>query len=267
MIGLFDSGVGGMSVFREVARLLPQHGYVYYSDNANCPYGDKSPDFIAGRAREITSLLLSKGCKAIVVACNTATAAAIKQLRQEFHGVPFVGMEPALKPAAASTRSGVVGGLATAATLRSEKYLDGKRKYGTGVRILERVGRGFVELVESGELTGQDAESVVRASVAPLVEGGADTIVLGCTHYPFLMDLIRKVAGPGVEVLDPAPSAARHLIYLMVQHGLLDERSATQALSRIGTGAQVPRNPKVELLSSGDPAALMRVFSLVTEHA
>lgn len=246
MIGIFDSGSGGLSVYREMAKLLPGERYVYYSDNANCPYGDKPREFIIERARAITRLLLDKGCTTVVVACNTATAAAISTLRGEFPGIPFVGMEPAVKPAALGTRSGVIGVLATAGTLKASKYLDTKEKYTDGIRVVEHVGRGFVELVERGVLDGEEAEKTVRASVAPLLEAGADTIVLGCTHYPFLRPVIERVAGPEVKVIDPAPAAARHLADIYPN----------------------PENGKgsVELLSSGSPDSLLKLFKLIQDE-
>lgn len=191
MIGIFDSGTGGLSVFKEIRKLLPEERYIYYSDNAHCPYGEKSREYIIERSREITRFLLGEGCDIIVVACNTATAAAIAVLREEFP-VRFIGMEPAVKPAVKTTRTGVVGVLATAGTLKADKYLNTREKFSEGVKITEHVGQGFVELVEKGCLTGREAEDVVRASLKPLLDEGADRIVLGCTHYPFLWDTIAK---------------------------------------------------------------------------
>ena len=156
-IGIMDSGVGGLSVLREMLRRLPGEDYIYYADNAWCPYGDKSPEFIIERCRSITELMLSRGADAMVLACNTATAAAIASLRAEYD-IPFVGMEPAIKPAVQSTRSGVVGVLATAGTLKGSKYLGTRDRYSGNVKVVEHVGRGFVELVESGTLSGERAE-------------------------------------------------------------------------------------------------------------
>ena len=269
MIGLFDSGSGGLSVLREIVRLLPDEKYVYYSDNAHCPYGEKSPEYIRERCREIVRLLLDKGADIIVVACNTATAAAIQVLREEFP-VRFIGMEPAVKPAALGTRTGVVGVLATAGTLKGSKYLTTKGNFEDGCTIVEHVGQGFVELVENGDLEGEATEEVVRTSLQPLLDAGADTIVLGCTHYPFLLPVLRKLAGPGVRFIDPAPAVARHLIYVMVQERLLSEREATRALAKVielaekeAMGQKRPplgTAPSIELISSGDPAPLQRMF-------
>lgn len=225
MIGIFDSGTGGLSVFKEIRKLLPEERYIYFSDNAHCPYGEKSREYIIERSREITRFLLDKGCDIIVVACNTATAAAIAVLREEFP-VRFIGMEPAVKPAVKSTRTGVVGVLATAGTLKADKYLNTREKFSEGVKITEHVGQGFVELVEKGCLTGREAEDVVRASLKPLLDEGADRIVLGCTHYPFLWDTIAKIASElyperGIEIIDPAPAVARHLLETMKTEGLI----------------------------------------------
>ena len=250
MIGIFDSGVGGLSVFREIKKVLPEQSYIYYSDNAHCPYGEKSREYIIDRAREITRFLLGKGCEIIVVACNTATAAAIKTLREEFP-VKFIGMEPAIKPAAHMTRTGVVGVLATAGTLKATKYIDTREKWAADVRIVEHIGQGFVELVENGKVCGPEAEEVVKASLLPLLEAGADTIVLGCTHYPFLIGTISKVAGERfperpVTVIDPAPAVARHLQEVMHEEGIAQS---------------APSGYSIELHSSGDPAGLLKTFS------
>ena len=243
-IGIFDSGIGGLSVYREIRKLLPAEHYFYFADNAFCPYGTKSQAFIRERAREIAELLVRRGADILVVACNTATAAAIATLRAELSEAPsapvlewsdgrldhlcFIGMEPAVKPAALGTKSGVIGVLATAGTLAASKYLNTRGLYEDEVRIVEHVGQGFVELVEAGELSGGHAESVVRESLTPLLEAGADTIVLGCTHYPFLLDTLRKVADEftgkagrtPVRFIDPAPAVARQLLKVMDREGI-----------------------------------------------
>jgi glutamate racemase len=225
MIGIFDSGVGGLSVFREIRKLLPEERYIYYSDNAHCPYGEKSREYIIDRAREITRLLLSEGADIIVVACNTATAAAIATLREEFQ-IRFIGMEPAVKPAAMSTKTGVVGVLATAGTLKADKYLNTREKWAEGVKIAEHVGQGFVELVEKGCTSGPEAEGVVTESLKPLLDEGADRIVLGCTHYPFLSETISKTAAiiapeRDIKIIDPAPAVAKHLLEIMKENRLI----------------------------------------------
>lgn len=244
MIGIFDSGVGGLSVFREIRKILPGQSYIYYSDNAHCPYGEKSKEYIIERSRAITDFLLSKGAEIIVIACNTATAAAINTLRKEYPDIRFIGTEPAIKPAISMTRSGVVGVLATAGTLKAEKYRNTKELANGKVTVAEHIGKGFVELVESGQTSGPDAEELVRASVLPLVEEGADVIVLGCTHYPFLLDLIQKAAGKDVKIINPAPAIARHLAEVMAEENIPPTDLA-------GDG-----NNRISLYSSGDRTAL-----------
>lgn len=245
MIGIFDSGVGGLSVFREIRKQLPEENYIYYSDNAHCPYGEKSKEYITERARTITKFLISKGADIIVVACNTATAAAISTLRNEFD-IPFIGMEPAVKPAAAKTKSGIVGVLATAGTLKAEKYLTTRGKYAEEVRFVEHVGEGFVELVERGALKGEEAETIVRRSLLPLLEAGADTIVLGCTHYPFLAETIAKVASEfcperEISIIDPAPAVAKHLMEIMEEHRLIRNDGFSVELNSSGNEDNLTR--------------------------
>ena len=245
-IGVFDSGSGGLSVLREIRKILPHERYVYFSDNAHCPYGEKSREYITDRARAITEEMLSRGAVAIVIACNTATAAAISTLRAEY-SVPFVGMEPAVKPAALGTKSGVIGVLATAGTLVSSKYLDTRGLYEGSVRSAEHVGKGFVELVEFLELDGPRAEQIVRESLQPLLDQGADTIVLGCTHYPFLLPLMQRIAPAGVRFIDPAPAVARRLKDVLSRAGIPEDT---------GPGS-------VELLSSGPSDTLKKLFSTI----
>ena len=250
-VGIFDSGLGGLSVYRELVKLLPGAHYLYYADSAFCPYGEKSPGQICDRACHITDFFLEKGADIIVVACNTATAAAIATLRERYPQVPFVGMEPAVKPAALGTRSGVVGVLATAGTLKASKYLKTRGLYEDNVRIAEHVGKGFVELVEKGILDGPEAEATVRASVQPLLDQGADTLVLGCTHYPFLRPVIERIAGPSVQVIDPAPAVAR-------QTQLLLERAGVPAAAA---------SARTELYSSGDLSTLERMYHLLVKQS
>ena len=243
MIGIFDSGVGGLSVFREIRKVLPDEKYVYFSDSAHCPYGEKTKEYITERARAITRMLLDAGADIIVVACNTATAAAISSLRNEFP-VKFIGMEPAVKPAAMSTRTGVVGVLATAGTLKADKYLNTRGRFSENVKIVEHVGQGFVETVEKGIMTGSEAEDIVRTSLRPLLDEGADRIVLGCTHYPFLMDTIKKISDEmyperDVEIIDPAPAVARHLLEVMEEEGLVRKDGFSMTLDSSGDMEQL----------------------------
>ena len=208
MIGVYDSGVGGLSVWRELVKLMPDEDYVYFSDAAHCPYGPKDPSYVVERACAVTDFLIDKGCSLIVVACNTATAAAISYLRSHYD-IPFVGMEPAIKPAILHSRSGVVGVLATAGTFKGKLYLNTLARFSGNVKVIQRVGEGLVETVEKGVLDGPEVEALVRRCIDPMLEAGADHIVLGCTHYPFLQPVIERLAGPGVTIVNPAPAVAR----------------------------------------------------------
>lgn len=246
MIGIFDSGIGGLSVFREIRKLLPEEKYSYFSDNAHCPYGEKSRDYIIDRARWITDFLLSEGADIIVVACNTATAVAIKTLRAEYPHIRFIGMEPAIKPAAAITKTGIVGVLATAGTLKADKYRDTKGRHAEDVTVVEHIGQGFVELVESGNTTGPKAESIVTESLEPLLDAGADTIVLGCTHYPFLAETISKVASQltperPITIIDPAPAVARHLLDVMTEQNIIKREGFSISLHASGDDSVLNR--------------------------
>jgi len=209
-IGVFDSGVGGLSVLREIRRELPNENLLYVADSAHAPYGDKSDDEIEVRAIAIVEFLVNRQAKAIVVACNTATGAAIATLRARF-SVPIVAMEPAVKPAATHTKSGVVGVLATSRTLSSGNFARLSARFGTDVNFLMQACPGLVEQVESGNLSGSDTRQLVERYVLPLLERNADTLVLGCTHYPFLTPLIQEIAGASVTIINPAPAVAREL--------------------------------------------------------
>lgn len=276
-IGIFDSGCGGLSVYRELVKVLPKEQYHYFSDNAHCPYGEKSALYIQRRGRYITEFLLDKGADIIVVACNTATAAAIATLRAEYPDVPFVGMEPAVKPAALGTRSGVIGVLATAGTLKGSKYLKTRGLYEDNVTIAEHVGQGFVELVEAGKLDGPEVEATVQASLRPLLDAGADTIVLGCTHYPFLLETLRKVAKEylqagastpenvrSIRFIDPAPAVARQLLHVMDREGIFHGPSAD--LEGTSQEATDPQSADLTLLSSGSSCVLCDAARLLKKQ-
>ena len=208
MIGVYDSGVGGLSVWKELRAVMPAEAFCYVSDGAYCPYGPKDPSFVIERAMAVSRFLVSQGAKLIVVACNTATAAAITTLRASFD-LPVVGMEPALKPAALHSQSGVVGVLATAGTFKGRLYLNTLARFSGRVKVIEQVGTGLVELVEQGKLKGREATALVGRYVRPMLEAGADHIVLGCTHYPFLTETIAKIVGDRAVIVNPAPAVAR----------------------------------------------------------
>lgn len=223
-IGVYDSGFGGLSVWRELYRALPEESIIYLGDGKNCPYGQKPAEEIRHLATKSVQELLSRGCKMIVVACNTATAAAIEHLRAMFPDLPFVGLEPAVKPACKSTRSGVVGVIATERSLKSEKFLATLAKYGDGVEVIKAVGKGFVEAVEANAENCASTEQVVRAVVEPIIDRGADVLVLGCTHYPFLKDVIAKVVGErNVEIIDSGEAVEKRVESLLDEYNLRAE--------------------------------------------
>lgn len=218
-IGVFDSGVGGLSVLRDIRRELWNEDLIYVADSTHAPYGDKTAEFIEARAVSISRFLLDQPVKAIVVACNTATSAAVAELRARF-AVPIIAMEPAVKPAVELTRSGVVGVMATRRTVISKNFLNLLERFGAGIEIMAQACPGLAEQVEAGDLHGEKTRSLVGQYVLPLLERGADTIVLGCTHYPFLRSVIESMAGPRVTVIDPGEAIARELRRRLETSGL-----------------------------------------------
>lgn len=219
-IGVFDSGVGGLSVLLEIRRELPCEDLLYVADSGHAPYGDKPAQLIEARAVAIVEFLLGQRAKAIVVACNTATGVAINMLRERFP-VPIVAMEPAVKPAVALTKSGVIGVLATSRTIASDNFAKLQERFGNDVKILMQACPGLVEQVEAGDLSGDKTRALIEQYVMPLLAQNADTIVLGCTHYPFLAPLIREVAGPAIDIIDPSAAVARELRRRLSSNDLL----------------------------------------------
>jgi len=224
-VGIFDSGVGGLSVMREVRRLLPAEDLIYVADSLHVPYGNKSADFILGRSLRLTEFLRDKGCKAIVIACNTATVAAAAALRAECPGLPIIGMEPAVKPAVASSKRGIVGVLATVGTLQSAQFAALLDKFAASVRVITQPAPGLVECVEAGALTAPATRQLVEQFVQPLIDAGVDVIVLGCTHYPFLRPLIQEIAGPEITLIDTGAAVARQLANRLQETSLPHEPS------------------------------------------
>lgn len=209
MLGVFDSGVGGLSVVKHLRRELPTVPLLYVADQAHVPYGPRPMAEVRALSTAITAWLLAQGARTIVIACNTASAAALKHLRHSYPAVPFVGMEPAVKPAAEHTHTGVVGVLATPATFQGELFASVVERFAQGVQVIPQVCPGLVEQIEAGRLDTPDTEALLRGWVEPLLACGVDTLVLGCTHYPFVAPLLQKIAGPQVRLVDPAPAVAR----------------------------------------------------------
>ena len=224
MIGIFDSGVGGLSVLRAVRERLPNQALLYLGDQAHVPYGPRPLEEVRAFSEAITRRLLDDGAQLIVVACNTASAAALHSLRAAFPETPFVGMEPAVKPAAESTHSGVVGVLATPATFQGELYASVVERFASGVTVLQDTCPGLVDRIEAGDLDGPRTREILTRALEPMLARGMDTVVMGCTHYPFVIPLIQEIAGPGVRVIDPAPAVARQTERVLTERGLLQHR-------------------------------------------
>lgn len=209
-IGVFDSGVGGISVLKHIRAAMPSENLLYVADSKFAPYGNKTPEFIRERADVIARFLIDKGAKALVVACNTATAAAAEYLRGQY-AIPIIAMEPAVKPAAQATKTGVIGVLATSGTLQSAQFAGLLEHYGQQVQVVTQACHGLVECIERGDLMGGETQALLSRYVQPLLAAHADTIVLGCTHYPFVRPLIEKLVGPEVALVDTGAAVARHL--------------------------------------------------------
>ncbi len=219
-IGVFDSGVGGLSVLREIRHLMPSESVLFFADQGHVPYGPRGLEEVRAFSEEITRFLLGRGAKLVVVACNTASAAALHHLRRTFPKTSFVGMEPAVKPAAESTHTGVVGVLATPATFQGALYASVVERFASGVTILQDTCPGLVGQIEKGELDSSSTRETLERALHPMLEQGIDTVVLGCTHYPFVIPLIKQIVGPEVRVIDPAPAVARQTARLLDVGGL-----------------------------------------------
>jgi len=233
-VGVFDSGVGGLSVALEIRRLLPAEHILYFADTAYCPYGGRPLEQIRERSLIIAGELLNRGAKVIVVACNSASGAALEALRENFT-LPIVGMEPAVKPAVAATRSGRVGVLATEATLQAERFDRLTSTFASGVELFPQPCPGLVDLVEAGHTSGPLVRNALEPLLAPLKQSGVDTVVLGCTHYPFLGDAVREVMGEGVVVVDSGEAVARQVQRVLSELIML-EATGEGGLSLLTTG-------------------------------
>lgn len=243
-VGIFDSGVGGLSVLREVHAALPAESVLYVADSANAPWGDKPPSFVRDRALTISRFLLAQGVKAIVIGSNTGTAGSADALRSSLE-VPVVGIEPGIKPAVAATRSGVIGAIVPAAVGESDRLRSLVDRFGGGVRIVIQPVPGVVEHIEAADLDGPELRRMVEGYVEPMLKEGADAIVLGSTHYVFLKPLLREIAGDGVTLIETGAAVARQLGHVLAERGL-------QAEGGLGDD---------RFWTSGDPATSSRVIS------
>jgi glutamate racemase len=261
-IGIFDSGIGGLSVLKAIHQLMPDEPLRYLADQAHVPYGARPLEEVRQFSEGITRYLLDQGAGLIVVACNTASAAALKYLRSVLPEVPFVGMEPAVKPAAEHTRSGVVGVLATPATFQGELYASVVERFGQGVKLLQNTCPGLVDQIEKGAFDSPETHRILEEAVRPMLDQGIDTIVLGCTHYPFVIPLIQRITGSGVRVIDPAPAVARQAQRLLVAKSLLDLEV------NINADSPTESHPLLHFATTGDAARLQRMLpGLLGENA
>jgi len=235
-VGIFDSGIGGLSVLRAIRKELPREHLIYIGDQANVPYGSRLLEEVKQLSEGLTNFLLKQNAKLIVVACNAASAAALRYLRERYPEVPFVGMEPAVKPAAEYTHTGKVGVLATPATFQGELYASVVERFAQGVEIYQDTCPGLVKQIEVGRLDTPKTRRILESALKPMLAAGIDTVVLGCTHYPFVMPLIQKIVGNDVRVIDPAPAVARQVRRVLEQRKMLAERETEGNALYLTTG-------------------------------
>lgn len=251
-IGIFDSGVGGLSVLRAIRAQMPEESVIYVGDQCHIPYGPRPMEQIRDFSEAITRFLLQQEAKVIVVACNTASAAALKYLRDTFPDIPFVGMEPAVKPAAEHTQTGKVGVLATPATFQGALYASVVERFASGVELFQNTCSGLVQQIEQGNLYGEETRRILNQALLPMLDKNIDTVVLGCTHYPFVIPLIQQIVGENIRVIDPAPAVARQIRRMLEARGLKNKFG-------------VPGS--VQFYTSGDPQALESLLPRLLEEA
>lgn len=247
-IGIFDSGMGGISVLRAIREQMSEESIIYFGDQGHVPYGSRTMEQIQNLSEAITRFLLNQGAKIIVVACNTASAAALKKLRETFPHVQFVGMEPAVKPAAEHTRTGKVGVLATPATFQGALYASVVERFANGVELLQHTCPGLVQQIEQGNLDGADTCRILQDALLPMLEKKIDTVVLGCTHYPFVIPLIQEIVGEHVRVIDPAPAVAKQTERLLEARGMRSKPGS---------------KGNVRFYTSGEPATFRSLLPLL----
>ena len=251
-IGIFDSGVGGISVLRAIGEQMPEESVIYFGDQGHIPYGRRLTEQIRNFSEAITNFLLEHDAKIIVVACNTASAAALKYLREKFPDVQFVGMEPAVKPAAEHTQTGKVGVLATPATFQGALYASVVERFASGVELFQNTCPGLVQQIEQGNLNGEETRRILEDALLPMLEKNIDTVVLGCTHYPFVIPLIQQIVGENVQVIDPAPAVAKQTWRLLEARGMRNQSGS---------------KGEVKFYTSGDPTALKFMLPILLEDS
>ncbi len=234
-IGIFDSGVGGLSVLKQIQTIMPHENLVYFADQNHVPYGPRPDNEVQHFSLEISRFLIGGGATIIVVACNTASAAALEHLRETLPDIAFVGMEPAIKPGAVETQNGRVGVLATVGTFDSRRYASLMTRFAREITVYEDSCPGLVEQIEAGGLDSQETRSILNRALAPMLREDVDTLVLGCTHYPFVLPLISEIAGPEVSVIDPAPAVARQTHRVLMEQNLLNRSSSQGKVTAYST--------------------------------
>ena len=251
-VGIFDSGVGGISVLRAIREQMPDESVIYFGDQGHIPYGPRPMEQIRDFSEAITKFLLEKRVKIIVVGCNTASAAALRYLRETFSGTQFVGMEPAVKPAAEHTHTGRVGVLATPATFQGALYASVVERFANGVEVFQNTCPGLVQQIEQGNLNGKETRKILEEALLPMLGKNIDTVVLGCTHYPFVIPLIQEIVGQSVRVIDPAPAVAKQTGRLLEAGGIRNDSDA---------------QGDVKFYTSGDPEELEMLLPLLLEES
>lgn len=257
-IGIFDSGVGGISVLHAIREQMPEESIIYFGDQGHVPYGSRSMEQIQNFSEEITRFLLGQGAKIIVVACNTASAAALKYLRENFPVIQFVGMEPAVKPAAERTRTGKVGVLATPATFQGMLYSSVVERFANGVELFQNTCPGLVQQIEQGQLNGATTRRILEDALLPMLENNIDTVVLGCTHYPFVIPVIQQIVGDSVRVIDPAPAVAKQTGRLLKTNGMRN-RSESKGDVKFYTSGDADKLKSLLPSLLGEPAEVQKV--------
>jgi glutamate racemase len=255
-VGLFDSGVGGLSVIRSIWIELPDEDLLFLADQTHVPYGPRPLEEVRQFAKEITRFLLDQGAKLIVVACNAASAAALQYLRQTFPQTTFVGMEPAVKPAVEHSQSKVVAVLATPATFQGQLYASLVDRFAAGTLLLQHTCPGLVAQIEAGDLDGSSTRQILEEALRPMLAQGADTVVLGCTHYPFVIPLIQQIVGPDVRVIDPAPAVARQVRYVLETQDLCCHSPINES-----PAADITPIVRTRFLTTGDASRFQTALS------
>lgn len=253
-IGIFDSGIGGLTIAAAIQQALPRERLLFFGDNAHVPYGERTSEEILGFSEGIVNALMDKGCELIVIACNTASAAALIPLRERMPHIPFVGMEPAVKPAVEHTRTGVVGVLATIATVQGKLFASVVERFAKDVEVIRQACPGLVKQIEAGEFDSPTTETMLRGWIEPMLARNIDALVLGCTHYPLVRPLIEKIAGPGVRVMEPSEAIARRVVQMMMERGLAAIESDNGSLTCYTSGNTATFNAVLQRLGlDGSP--------------